>query len=132
MDYFKDEPKFNGVFSRNQLPETIKHRAYIINLDEYKNTGAHWVVLYTDNGVIYFDSFGVEHVPKEIKKFIGNKEIKTNMFRIQAYDSIICDYFYILFIDLMLKGKNLNDFTNLFSPKDYFWPRNKISTSLNK
>ena len=120
MDYFKDEPKFNGVFSRNQLPKTIKHRAYIINLDEYKNTGAHWVVLYTDNGVIYFDSFGVEHVPKEIKKFIGNKDIKTNMFRIQAYDSIICGYFYILFIDLMLKGKNLNDFTNLFSPKDYF------------
>ena len=65
--------------------------------------------------VTYFDSFGVEHIPKEIKKFIGNKNIITNIYRIQAYDSIMCGYFCIGFIDFMLKGKSLIDYTNLFS-----------------
>ena len=64
----------------------------------------------------YFESFGVEHIPKEIKKFIDNKKIATNIFRIQAYDSVMRGYFCILFIDFMLKGKSLNDFANLFSP----------------
>ena len=71
------------------------------------------------NNVTYFDSFGVEHIPKEIKKFIGNKNIKSNIFRIQAYDSIMCGYFYIGFIDFMLAGKTLTDFTNLFSPNNF-------------
>ena len=71
------------------------------------------------NKIIYFDSFGVEHIPKEIKKFIGNKNIITNIYRIQAYDSIMCGYFCIGFIDFMLKGKSLLDYTNLFSPNDY-------------
>ena len=61
------------------------------------------------NNVIYFDSSGVEHVPKEIKKFIGNKNIVTNISRIQAYDSIMCGYFCIEFIDFMLKGKCLTN-----------------------
>ena len=73
--------------------------------------------------VTYFDSFGVEHIPKEIKKFIwgtiDNKNIKRNVFRIQAYDSVMCGYFFIGFIDFMLKGKCLTDFTNLFSPNDF-------------
>ena len=69
--------------------------------------------------VTYFDSFGVEHIPKEIKKFIGNKNIITNIYGIQAYDSIMCGYFCIGFIDFMLKGKSLLDYTNLFSPNDY-------------
>ena len=69
--------------------------------------------------VTYFDSFGVEHIPKEIKKFIGNKNIITNIYRIQAYDSIMCGYFCIGFIDFMLKGKSLLDYTNLLSPNDY-------------
>ena len=60
-----------------------------------------------DNNVTYFDSFGVEHIPKEIKKFIGNKNIITNVYRIQAYNSIICAYFCIGFIDFMLKRKKL-------------------------
>ena len=72
-----------------------------------------------NNNVIYFGSFGAEHIPKEIKKFIGNKNITTNIYRIQAYDSIMCGYFCIGFIDLMLKGKRLLDYTNLFSPNDY-------------
>ena len=69
--------------------------------------------------VTYFDSFGVEHIPKEIKEFIGNKNIITNIYRIQTYDSVMCGYFCIGFIDFMLKGKSLLDYTNLFSPNDY-------------
>ena len=72
-----------------------------------------------NNDVTSFDSFGVEHIPKEIKTFISNKNIKTNIFRIQAYDSIMCRYFCIGFIDFMLVGKNLTDFTNLFSPNNF-------------
>ena len=89
--------------------------AYIINLDDYSDIGTHWVaLLLLNNDVTYFDSFGVEHIPKEIIKFIGNKNIKTNIFRIQAYDSIMCRYFCIGFIDFMLKGKSLLEYTNLF------------------
>ena len=69
--------------------------------------------------VTYFDSFGVEHIPKEIRKFIRNKNIITNIYRIQAYDSIMCGYFCIGFIDFMLKGKSLLECTNLFSPNEY-------------
>ena len=68
---------------------------------------------------IYLNSFGVEHIPKEIKKFIGNKNIITKIYRIQAYDSIMCRYFCIGFMDFMLKGKRLLDYTNLFSPNGY-------------
>ena len=92
----------------------------MINLNEYSDIGTHWVALYVNNNnVTYFDSFGVEHIPKEIIKFIGNKNIKTNIFRIQAYDSIMCGYFCIGFINFMLAGKTLTDFTNLFSPYDF-------------
>ena len=62
------------------------------------------------NNIIYFGSFGVEHIPKEmIKKFIGNKNIITYIYRIQAYDSIMSQYFCIGFIDFMLKDKSLPD-----------------------
>ena len=67
----------------------------------------------------YFDSFGVEHIPNEIKKLIGNKNIKTNIFRTQAYDLIMCGYFCIGFIDFMLKENTLTKYTNLFSPNDF-------------
>ena len=87
-------------------------------------THAHIALFVKSNEVIYFDSFGVEHTPKEIEKFIesnslGNKNIKTNMFRILDYNSIMFGYFCILFIEFMLKGKTLNDLTNLFSPNDF-------------
>ena len=72
-----------------------------------------------NNNVTYFDSFGVEHISKELIKFIENRNIKTNIFRIQAYDSIICGYLCISFIDFMFKGKGLTDYTNLFSPNDF-------------
>ena len=76
-------------------------------------------MLVKTNEVIYFDSFGVEHIPKEINKFIVNKKIKASIFRIKAYDSIMCRYFCIEFINYMLKGKTLLDYTNLFSPNDF-------------
>ena len=71
------------------------------------------------NNITYFDSFRVEHIPKEIKNLSENKNIKTNIFRIQAYDSIMCGYFCIGFIDFMLKGKTLTEYTNLFSPNNF-------------
>ena len=117
--YYQNEPRFNAVYSRDNLTK-IKYEAYIINLDEYSNIGTHWVALYVHNDdVTYFDSFGVEHIPKEIKTFINNKNIKTNIFRMQAYDSIMCGYFCIGFIDFMLAGKTLTEFTNLFSPNNF-------------
>ena len=73
-----------------------------------------------NNNVTYFDSFGVEHIPKEIKTFIDcSLSITTNIFRIQAYDSIMCGYFCIGFIDFMLAGKTLTEYTNLFSPNNF-------------
>ena len=72
-----------------------------------------------NNDITYFDSFGVEHILKGITKFIGNKNIRRNIFRIQAYDSIMCGYFCIGFFDFMFKGKSLTDFANLFSPNDF-------------
>ena len=71
------------------------------------------------NNVTYFDSFGVEHIPKEIKEFAKNKNIKTNIFRVQANDSVMWGYFCIVFIDFMLKEKTLTEFTNLFSPNNF-------------
>ena len=124
-EYYKNEPRFNGVYSRNNLPNKIEKGAYVINLDEYENTGTHWVSLFVkDNKVVYFDSFGIEDISKEINKFIGNNKIKSNIininiFRTQAYDSIMCEYFCIEFINYMLKGKTLLDYTNLFSPNDF-------------
>ena len=68
------------------------------------------------NEIFYFDSFGVEHVSEEIKEFVGNKNVKANIFRVQANDSKMCGYFCIGFIDFMLAGKKLTDYTSLFSP----------------
>ena len=125
--YYQNEPKFNGVYSRDNLSE-IKNGAYVINLDEFSDIGTHWVALYlggaslknvNNNDVTYFDSFGVEHIPKEIKASIDRSlSIAANIFRIQAYDSIMCGYFCVGFIDFMLAGKNLTEFTNLFSLKN--------------
>ena len=80
------------------IPEIIYQikGAYVINLDEYENTGTHWIALFVKpKYTVYFDSFGIEHIPKEINKFINN-DIKSNIFRIQAYDSIMCEYLLII------------------------------------
>ena len=118
--YYENEPRFSGVFSRDNLPKKIKDGAYIINLDEYADTGTHWIALFCNRSEIaYFDSFGVERIPEEIKEFIGNKNIIANIFRVQANDSIMCGYFCIGLIDFMLAGKKLAYYTNLFSPHDF-------------
>ena len=112
---YHDEPKFEGVYSRDNLPNKIKDGAYVINLDKHSDIGTHWIALYVkNNDITYFDSFGVEHISKEIKAFIQNRNIKANIFRIQAYDSIICGYFCIEFVNFMLKVKTLTEYTNLF------------------
>ena len=93
---------------------------YVINLDEYKSIETHWIALYVNaKNISYFDSFRVEHIPKKILKVIANKIIITSIYRIQAFDSIMCGYFCIGIIVLMLKGKILLDYTNLFPPDDY-------------
>ena len=120
QEYYENKCRFNGVFSRDNLPNKIKDGAYVINLDEHSDIGTHWVALYVkNNDITYFDSFGVEHIPEEIKAFLKNKNIKTNIFGIQAYDSIMCGYFCIRFINFMFKGKILTENTNLFSPNNF-------------
>ena len=86
--YYQNEPRFNGVYSRDNLPDKIKYGAYVINLDKYSDIGTHWVALSVDKKTVtYFDSFGVSHISKEDKKNINNKNIIANIFRLQAYDS---------------------------------------------
>ena len=114
--YYQNEPRFNGVYFRDNLTVEIKDEAYVIYLGEYSDIGTYWVGLYLQNhDVTYFNSFGVEHISKEIKTSINNKNIKTNILRIQAYDPILHGYFCIGFIDFVLAGKTLTDFTNLYS-----------------
>ena len=117
--YYQNKPRFNGVFSRDNLPNKIKDGAYVRNLDEYADVGTHWIGLFCRRSeIVYFDSFGVEYVPEEIKEFIGNKNIKTNIFRIKSNNSIMHGYFCIRFIDFMFAGKKLTDFTTMHSPYD--------------
>ena len=71
-----------------------------------------------DNNVTYFDSFGVEYIQIEIRKSIENRNLISNIYTTQAYDSVMCRYFWIGFVDFMLKGKSLLEYTNLFSPND--------------
>ena len=94
--YYQNESRFNGVFSRNNLPKKIKDGAYVINLDEYADVGTHWIALFCNrNETVYFDSFGVEHVPEENKEFVANKNIIANIFQVQANHSVMCGYFCI-------------------------------------
>ena len=106
--YYQNKLRFNGVFTRNNLPKKIKDGAYVTNLDESADIDTHWIPLFCNrNEIVYFDSFGVKHIPEEIKEFAGNKIIKANIFRVQAND------------DFMLAGEKFSDFTNLFSPHDF-------------
>ena len=115
--YYENEPRFNDVFSRNNLTLKIKDGAYVINLDEYEDIGTHWIALFCKrNEIVYFDTFGVEHVPEEIKEFVRNKNIKANIFRVQGNNSVMCRYVCIGFIAFMLAGTKLTDFTIILSP----------------
>ena len=113
--YYQDEPRFNGVYSRDNLLDILKDGAYVINLDEYSDIGTPWIALFVNNKTVtYVDSFGVEHIPKEIKKGINNKNIIANIFRMQAYDSVMCGCFCIGFINFMFEGNSLTDLTIFF------------------
>ena len=118
--YYQNEPRFNGVYSRDNLPYKIKDGAYIINLDEYililELIGLHCMYKII---MLLILILLVEHILEVIKTFINNKNIKTNIFRIQAHDSVMCGYSCIGFIDFMFKGKILTECTNLFSPYDF-------------
>ena len=117
--YYENEPRFTGVYSRKNLTKKIKDEEYIINL-EYADVGKHWIALFCNRSeIVYFDSFGVEHVPQEIKEFVGNKNIIANIFQVQANNSVMCGYFCIGFIDFMLAGKKLTVFTSMFSTYDF-------------
>ena len=110
--YYQNEPRFTGVYSRDNLPDKIKDGAYVVNLDEYSDIGTHWVASHVNNKTVtYFDSFGIEHISKEVKKLDNNKNIIANIFRIGFYN---VRYFCIAFIDFMFMGKSLTDYTSLF------------------
>ena len=80
-EYYENKSRFNGVYSRDNLPKTIKNGAYVINLDEYADVCTYWIALYVKNNeVVYFDSFGAEYFPKEIQKFIRHKNIKIKTY----------------------------------------------------
>ena len=120
QEYYQNESRFNGVFSGDNLPHKIKDVLYVINLDEQSDIGTHWIGFYAlNNNVTYFDNLGVEHIPKEIKKSVNKSIVVTNIFRIQTYDSVMCGYFCIGFIDFMIAGKTLTYLTNLFSINDF-------------
>ena len=117
--YFNYESRFNGVFSRNNLPR-IKDGAYVINLDDKKSKETNWISLFIDrNTALHFDSFGIEYIPQEVLSKIKDKSITHNIFRIQDNESIMCGFYCIAFIEYMLAGKTLLDHTNLFSQIDY-------------
>ena len=104
----------NGVFSfsRDNLPR-IKDGAYVINLDDKKSKGTRWISLFIDrNKAVYFDSFGIEYIMQD-------KSITYNVFRIPDDDSVMCGFYCFVFMEYMLLGKTLLDYTNLFSPNDY-------------
>ena len=114
---YQNESRFNGVFSRNNLPGKTKGGVYVINLNKYADIGAQQIALFCNkNEVVYFDSFGVAHVLKETKEFVGNRNMIANIFRVQANNSVMCGYFCIVFTDFMLAGKTLTDFTNFYLP----------------
>ena len=96
--YYHNEPRFNGVYYRNNLPKKIKDGTCVINLNEYADVGTHWIALFCNRSeIVYFVSFDVEYVPEEIKEFIKNKNIIANIFRVQANNSVMCGYFCIGF-----------------------------------
>ena len=114
----KYKAKCKGVYSIMNLPK-IRDGIYVIYLDESKSIGIHWIAMYVNsNNATFFDSFVIKYIPKETKTFIGNKNITSNIYRIQSC-SIMCGYFCIAFINFMLNNQSLADFTNLFSRNNF-------------
>ena len=117
--YFNYDSKFNGVFSRNNLPR-IKYVPYVINLDDKNSKETHSDSLFIDrNTAVYFDSFRIEYIPQKVLNKIKDKSITHSIFRIHDNDSFTCGFCCIVFVEYLLAGTNLLDYTNLFSPNDY-------------
>ena len=92
----------------------------MINLNVKQSKGTHWVSLFIDRHVsVYFDSFGIEYISQELLSKIRDKPITHNIFRMQDYDSIMCGFYCIAFIEYMFVRKTLLDYTNFFSPNEY-------------
>ena len=118
-DYFCCKLRSNGVLSRNNLLR-IKYGEYVINLDDKKSKGTHWVLLFIDrNLAVYYDSFQIDYILQEVLNKIKDKSIPHNIFRIQYNESIMCGCHCIAFIEYMFSGKTLLDYTNLISPNNY-------------
>ena len=110
----------DGITEKRNNLFRIKDGAYVINLDNKKSKGTHCILLFIDgNTNVYFDSLGIEYIPQEVFKKIRDKSITHNIFKIQSDDSITCGFYFIAFIEYMLAGKILLDYTNLFSQNDY-------------
>ena len=117
--YFKYDSRFNGLFSRHNLFR-IKDGVYVINLDDKQSEVTHWVSLFIDKNIaVYFYCSVIEYISQEVLSKIKDKSITHNIFRIQDADSIMRGFYCIAFIEYMLSGKALLDYTNLFSPNDY-------------
>ena len=119
--YYQNEPRFNGVYSRNNLPKK-KDGADVINLDEYTDNGVHWIrLLYFVREVKLFISIVLvlNMFLKKLKNLSGIKNIKANIFPVQENISIMCGYFCIGFVDFMLTGKKLTNLTSMFCPYDF-------------
>ena len=113
--YYQNKPRFKGVYSKNNLSR-INDKS---NRDEYESIGTHGRALYVKTGnVTYFDTSGVKHILKGIRKFMGNKNIITNIYRRKEYSSVMSWYLCIGFIDFRLTGKSLLEYTILFSPNE--------------
>ena len=113
---YQNERKLKDVHSRNNLPK-VKDGAYIINLDEYKSIGTHWIVITKEHLTMQYILIALEL--NVLQKKLGNKNITPVIYRIQEYGSIMCRCFRIGFINFMLKGKTFLDCTSLVSPNDY-------------
>ena len=96
---YQSEPRFIGVYSRDNLPDKTKDGVYVINLDEYYDIGTYWIALYVNKETVtYIDSFGIEHIPKEVKKFIGSRNIISNIYKITTQ---LCVVIFVLVLSII-------------------------------
>ena len=118
--YYQNESRFIGVYLRDNLPKKIKDRAYLIDLDEYADVGTHWIALHAlnNNDLFILIVLVLKTFLKRLSALLVYKNMQTNVFRIQAHHSAMCGYFCIAFIDYILVGKTLFDYTGLLSLHD--------------
>ena len=114
--YYQNEPRFNGVYSRDNLTDKIKNGTYVINLDEYSDIGTHWIAFYEMN--LELDMSQNKFKTLLVIKILRDLRSQKNIFGIKTYDSVMSGYFCVGFFDFVLKGKSVTNFTNIFSQND--------------